>query len=67
MPSSREATPTVFGGETTRDYLKLKDEWAKQKFLKERQTKVKVVKPTSLMSFKLLKEAENLLLSKEAQ
>lgn len=44
----------------------MKEEWAKQKYIRERQTKVKIVKPTSLMSFKLLKEAEGILLTKEA-
>jgi uncharacterized protein (UPF0218 family) len=44
----------------------MKEVWAKQKFIRERKTKVKVVKPTSLMSFKLLKEAEAILLTKEA-
>lgn len=45
-------------------YLRQREEWAKQKFMSDRKTKVKVVKPTSLMSFKLLKEAETILLTK---
>ena len=77
-PNSRENStspmPTArTGGFTTRrtsgaddGYIRQKEEWAKEKFLRDRQTKVKVVKPTSLMSFKLLKEAENALLTKQA-
>ena len=75
-PASRETSPLPTartGGFTTRRasaaddaYTRQKEEWAKQQYLRDQQTKVKVVKPTSLMSFKLLKEAETILLTKQA-
>lgn len=46
-------------------YYSKKNNYLKERFVKDNSTKVKVVKPTKLKSFQLLKEAEALLLKSD--
>ena len=63
-PSKSRVLPTF---QTTKEddqkYMHQRNNWLKECFIKDHSTKVKVVKPTQLRSFRLLKEAEALLLA----
>ena len=48
------------------EYVRKREVLSRERFAKDISTKVKVVKPSSLMSFRLLKEAEKILLSEES-
>jgi len=45
-----------------REYLRKKDLWEKERYIKDCSTRVKVVKPQSLKSYHLLKKAELIIL-----
>jgi len=48
------------------EYKRKREVLSREKYARDISTKVKIVKPTQLLSFRLLKEAEQLLLSEEA-
>lgn len=69
IPTPEQAETSVF--RTSRrddlDYAKRRDTLSRERFAREASTKVKVVLPTALKSYQVLKEAETFLMSSECE
>ena len=69
MPGQDRAETSVFRPSRLDDlaYAKRRDAASRERCAREASTKVKVVLPTTLKSYQLLKEAETLLMSPECE